>query len=63
VYLLGIKISYMKKIAVAFILASGITVVAFGSLTSSGKKATDKKMEKKENKKKKECRRTCIFNI
>jgi hypothetical protein len=53
----------MKKIAVALVLAGGLTAVAFASLNSSSskkEKATEKKMEKKD--KKKECRRICPFS-
>ena len=54
----------MKKIIVAFILASGVTVIAFAALDSSS--ATNKKMKtekKSETKKKKECKHSCMYSI
>ena len=50
----------MKKMAVALVLLTGITAVAFTSLKTNKKKAAiEKKTEKKE---KKQCRHTCPFS-
>ncbi len=54
----------MKKIIVAFILASGVTAIAFAAFDSSS--ASNKKMKtekKSETKKKKECKRSCMYGI
>ena len=54
----------MKKIIVAFILASGVTAIAFAAFDSSS--ASNKKMKtekKSETKKKKECKRSCMYSI
>ncbi len=55
----------MKKAIVALILAAGVTAIAFAAFDSSAstrKVKTEKKTEMKE-KKKKECRRTCMYDI
>ena len=54
----------MKKIIVAFILASGVTAIAFAAFDSSPVSNKNAKTEKKsETKKKKECKRSCIYGI
>jgi flagellar biosynthesis protein FlhB len=58
------KNTAMKKLIVALVLAGGVAVIAYASLSDRGytKQAVDKqqKMEKKEMKK--ECKRTCLFS-
>ena len=54
----------MKKIIVAFILASGVTAIAFAAFDSSSGSTKKMKTEKKtDTKKKKECKRTCMYSI
>lgn len=52
----------MKKAIIALVLASGVGIIAFASLSnrSDTKQAIEKKQEKKDVKKK-ECRKTCLF--
>ncbi|MFI5131526.1 MAG: hypothetical protein ACHQFX_16100 [Chitinophagales bacterium] len=51
----------MKKVVIALVLAGGIGVIAFASLSNrnSYKQAIEKKTE---NKEKKECKKTCLFS-
>lgn len=54
----------MKKIIVAFILASGVTAIAFAAFDSSSASNKKMKTEKKaETKKKRECKHTCMYSI
>ena len=54
----------MKKIIVAFILASGVTAIAFAAFDSSSAPNKKMKTEKKaETKKKRECSHSCVFGI
>ena len=54
----------MKKLIVAVTLVAGMAGIAFASMNSNKRKATDeKKIEKKvEKKKKKNCNRICPFS-
>ena len=53
----------MKKLIVAVTLVAGMAGIAFASMSTTKKRATEeKKTEKKAEKKKRDCSRICPFS-